>query len=83
MRTETTKETENFTDSMAEYVAAGGAVEDGDPCDYCGRIFNPMAEGHTHSDDDECDCPSCLDPTWKASVRGKSYCSPECEMHDS
>lgn len=72
-----------MTDAMSEYVSAGGSVTDGDRCDYCGRIFNPEAEGHTHSEDDECECAACSNAVWKESVMGKSYCSPECEMHDN
>lgn len=70
----------NVTDAMRDLLDAGGSLDDGDACDYCGQVFNPAAEGHTHEAGD-CDCVTCSDQEWKATMIGKSFCSPECEMH--
>lgn len=45
-------------------------------CDYCGNDYDSNCEGHEHFEDGGCDCKYCQTIP---SVKGKKFCSPECE----
>ena len=70
-----------LTDEMATFVEEGGDIAEGVLCDNCKALFNPYSEGHSFDQDDDCGCPSCRTEGYRQSLAGKSFCSPECEMH--
>lgn len=47
-------------------------------CDYCGEKYDSDSEGHDHFEDGSCECKYCIKSD---GLRGKKFCSPECEYH--
>lgn len=47
-------------------------------CDFCGNKVN---ECEAHHFEDGCECDWCIDHTNAIVLKGKQFCSAECESH--
>lgn len=47
-------------------------------CDFCGANYDSDSEGHEHFEDGSCECRYCQVTD---ELKGKKFCSSECEYH--